>query len=50
VQNVTNPDTGASCVQAMYVDHGLGTANWRIAWMYGVAAGQVTTGQLITSV
>ena len=41
VTTVTDPDTGASCMQTMYVDHNIGVSNWRLAWMFGVAAGQV---------
>jgi hypothetical protein len=49
VQTVINPDTGAACLQTMYVDHNLGTANLRLAWMYGAAKGQVSAGQLLAS-
>jgi hypothetical protein len=49
VQTVTDPNTGASLVQAQYVDHKLGTANYRLAWMYGVAAGQAAAGQILKS-
>jgi len=49
VQTVINPDTGAACVQTTYVDHNYGFANFRLAWMYGVRAGQPKAGQLLTS-
>lgn len=47
VQTVTNPDLGISVLKTDFVDHKLGTANSRIAWMYGVAAGQVASAQLL---
>lgn len=49
VSTVTNPDTGISVLKTDFVDHTLGTANSRIAWMYGVAKGQVASGQIIKS-
>ena len=49
VQVVTDPDLGLSVQQVQYVNHDLGTATQRIALMYGVAAGQVTAGQILTS-
>lgn len=44
---VTNPDTGISVLKTDFVDHTLGGAYSRIAWMYGVAAGQVASGQIL---
>ena len=49
VNTVTDPDTGASMMQVAYVNHTLGTANFRMAWMYGASAGQIKAGQIITS-
>lgn len=49
VQQVSDPDTGAAMMQVAYVNHTLGTANFRLAWMYGAAAGQVKAGQILTS-
>lgn len=49
VSTVTNPDTGMSVLKTDFVDHTLGSAVSRIAWMYGVAAGQVASGQIIKS-
>lgn len=49
VQTVVNPDTGAACVQTMYVDHNIGAANFRLAWMYGASAGQPKAGQILVS-
>jgi phage I-like protein len=46
---ITNPDTGLSVLKADFVDHTLGAAVSRIAWMYGVAAGQVASGQIVKS-
>lgn len=46
---VTNPDGGMSVMQTEYVDHILGTANQRLAWMYGKAAGQAASLQRLTS-
>lgn len=42
---VTNPDSGFSVMQAEYVDHKLGSANQRSAWMYGKAKGQANALQ-----
>lgn len=49
VQTITNPDTGISVLKTDFIDHTLGSANSRIAWMYGVAAGQAASGQLLKS-
>lgn len=49
VSTITNPDTGISVLKTDFVDHKLGSANSRIAWMYGVAAGQVASGQIVKS-
>jgi hypothetical protein len=49
VSTIKDPDSGASCLQTLYVNHTLGTANMRLAWMYGAAKGQIKAGQLLTS-
>lgn len=46
---VTNPDNGMSAMETNYIDHILGTANQRLAWMYGGAVGQGAAGQRLTS-
>lgn len=46
---ITNADTGLSVLKTDFVDHTLGAAVSRIAWMYGVAAGQVASGQILKS-
>lgn len=48
-QIVTNPEDGLSVELTQYVDHKLGMASWRIAIMYGVAAGQVAAGTIVRS-
>ena len=49
VQTIQDPDTGAAMVSTAYVNHTLGTANFRLAWMYGAAAGQVKAGTIFTA-
>lgn len=49
VSTVVNPDTGFAVLKTDYVNHDLGTANSRIAWMYGVAPAQVECAQLVKS-
>ena len=49
VNVVTDPDIGISMLQTQFVDHSLGNANQRIAWMYGKAKGQAAAGQLLAS-
>jgi hypothetical protein len=46
---VTNPDTGISVMLVQFIDHKLGAAYMRIAVMYGVAAGQTSSGQLLVT-
>lgn len=46
---VTNPDSGFSVMQVEYVDHKLGTANQRLAWLYGKAKGQPNALQRLKS-
>lgn len=46
---VTNPDSGFSVMQAEYVDHKMGSANQRSAWMYGKAKGQPNALQRLKS-
>jgi len=48
VSVVTNPDTGISVQKVDFVDHVLGRAYSRIAISYGVAKGQVASGQCLT--
>ncbi len=49
VQIVRNPDTGISVMLVRYVDHKLGAAMWRVAYMRGAAKGQSASGQRILS-
>ena len=49
VSTVTNPDAGMSVQMVQYVDHNLGQAKWRLAFMFGVAKGQVASGQRLVS-
>lgn len=49
VSIITDPTSGLSVMQVMYVNHDLGTSNMRLAWMRGAAAGQVSTGRLLLS-
>ncbi len=46
---VTNPDTGISVQKTDFVDHKLARAYSRIAWAYGVARGQLASGQRLIS-
>jgi hypothetical protein len=46
---VTNPDTGLSLMLVEYVDHNKAQATMRLAWMYGVAVGQASSGQLLAT-
>jgi len=46
---VTNPDTGMSVMLVQYLNHQLGQAVMRVAFMFGVAAGQTPSGQLLVS-
>lgn len=48
VSVVTNPDTGISVQKVDFVDHKLARAYSRIAMSYGVAKGQVASGQCLT--
>jgi phage I-like protein len=49
VSTVRNPDTGISVMLVQHVNHTLGAAYWRIALMFGVAKGQVASGQRLIS-
>lgn len=46
---ITNPDTGLSVLMIQHAAPILGHAYLVLAWMYGVAAGQVAAGQIIRS-
>jgi hypothetical protein len=47
---VTNPDTGFSVQKVEFIDHYLGRSYIRLAWMYGVARGQLLEGvRLVTA-
>lgn len=46
---ITNPDTGLSVLMIQHVAPVLGHAYLILAWMYGVAAGQVAAGTLLRS-
>ncbi|NJL18807.1 MAG: hypothetical protein HC901_00320 [Bdellovibrionaceae bacterium] len=48
-QVVTNPQTGLSVMLVQFVDHQLGAAFARMAYMFGVAKGQVKAGQRLIS-
>ena len=47
IATVTNPMTGLSVAQTMYVNHDKGTSTLRLAWMRGQSKGQVSVGQII---
>ena len=49
VMVVTNPDTGVSVLLVQYVAHQGGYAAWRIAGMWGSAAGNEKGGQIVKS-
>lgn len=48
-RTVTNPDTGLSALMIQHVAPVLGHAYLILAWMYGVAKGQVAAGQILRS-
>jgi hypothetical protein len=48
-QIVTNPDTGLSVQLTMFVNHQLGKTYMRLAWLRGVAVGNLKSGQIIRS-
>lgn len=50
VQIVKNLDTGISVMLVRYIDHKLGAAVWRLAYMRGAGVGQAASGQRITSI
>lgn len=49
VSVIVEPNTGLSVQQVAYVDHKMGTAAVRLAIQYGVAKGQVASGQRLVS-
>lgn len=49
VRIITEPQTGLSVMLVHYVDHQLGLAARRFAYMYGAAKGQVLAGQRLVS-
>lgn len=49
VQTITNPASGFSVAYVEYVDHQLGRAVKRMAYMYGSAKGQINAGQRLAS-
>ncbi len=49
VQTITEPKTGLSMMLVEYVDHQLGVAARRLAYMFGSAKGQVNAGQFLRS-
>lgn len=49
VQTITEPNSGFSVQLVQYVNHQLGSAAARLAWMYGCAKGQINAGQLLLS-
>jgi hypothetical protein len=46
---VTDPDTGISALVVWFANHQKGSANFRIAWMYGTAKGYTKGGLVLTS-
>jgi phage I-like protein len=49
VSQITDPNTGLSVMLTQYVNHDLGASRYRLALMYGVALGDTTRAQLISS-
>jgi hypothetical protein len=49
VRLVTDPDTGFTVMVVWYADHKLGTANFRIATMFGTAKGYTKGGLVLAS-
>lgn len=49
VNTITEPNTGLSIQQVLFVDHKLGKAYSRLAWMFGVAKAQTDAGQRLIS-
>ena len=49
MEMVTDPDTGLTVAMALFIDHKLGRAYMRIAYMFGVGVGNAVAGQLICS-
>jgi hypothetical protein len=50
VRVVTNAKNGMSLAQVQFINHTLGAAYSRYAWMYGVAKGDIKAGQIGTTV
>lgn len=46
---VVNPDVGLSVTKVDYINHQMGQASSRLAWMYGVAVGVADCGQRLIS-
>lgn len=49
VNVITEPNTGLSVHQVMFIDHKLGKAYGRVAWMFGVAKADINAGQRLIS-
>jgi hypothetical protein len=49
IQVITEPNSGISVQLVQFVDHKLGAAYARMAYMYGAAKGQVDAGQILRS-
>ncbi len=49
VQTVVNPDTGISAMLVRFVNHRLGAAVWRLAYMRGAGIGNAKCGERIIS-
>lgn len=47
VSIITNPDTGISVMLVQFVDHVKAQTTYRVAYMFGVAKGQVASGRRI---
>jgi hypothetical protein len=48
-QLITDPSTGITVQMVQFINHTLGTATQRVAYMYGAAKGQVAAGQFLRS-
>jgi hypothetical protein len=49
IETVTNPHTGLSVLLTKFCDHKLGVSYGRAAWMFGVAAAQITSMQRVVT-
>jgi hypothetical protein len=49
VQSITDPQSGITAQLVQFIDHKLGTATQRVAFMFGSAKGQDNAGQILRS-